>query len=314
VAAPVLEDAYLAYEVRLLSAADRTGSTAATAAPFSDVGSHRIYFLEITAIQLRQDIADGIHQIRWRSLPVWRGHAPSMVAEGRTEQRERQLGQIAYRKSYTADYRFPSSATVAFERDYEVDGMAVKELPPDPVDQVEVDNDRARWPCFFPSSVGMITAWAQDGRPVIMPCGSTTVVSRHPLVISPCVSYSAINERYALRASFDIIAQSGRFGCGVPFFDRKVLDAIAYLGNVSSRQDRDKFVNGGLTPIALGQTPVSAELPVHFDCRLVGHRDLGTHRMLFGEVERIFLRRDLTAQAPLEWCPIAEVVERAAVG
>jgi hypothetical protein len=33
--------------------------------------------------------------------------------------------------------------------------------------------------------------------------------------------------------------------------------------------------------------------------------------MLFGEVERIYVRRDLTAETPLEWCPIAEVTERA---
>src|SRR4029077_17992196 len=113
-------------------------------------------------------------------------------------------------------------------------------------DQVEVDNDRARWPCFFPSSAGMITSWCEDGTPNVMPCGSTTIVSRNPLVIAPCISYARINDRYAARASLELIRKGGRFRCGVPFINDVVVDAMRYAGKVSITLDRDKVANAGL--------------------------------------------------------------------
>jgi flavin reductase (DIM6/NTAB) family NADH-FMN oxidoreductase RutF len=184
---------------------------------------------------------------------------------------------------------------------------AFKRLPPDPSAQVEVDNDRARWPCFFPSPVGMISTWDDDGRPNLMPCGSTTVVSRQPLVIAPCISYSPINARYAPRATLDYIRRRGRFGCGVAFDAPGVLDAIAYLGNVSSRRDADKLTHAGLELADLGETPCASLFPIHYDCRVVGEVALGTHVMVLGEVERIFARDDLETAAPLVWRPWADV-------
>jgi len=312
--APVLAPAYLAYEGRLVGPGRDFEGEAVNPQPYLDIGSHRVYLLEIEAIQLRNEIAEGRQQIRWRSLPVWLGHhlSPAMAAtadNGRDAAMESRLASLAYRKTYTPDYRFPSSTTVAFEADYSRDGMAVKLLPPTPEQQVEVDNDRARWPCFFPSSVGMITTWGPGGRPTMMPCGSTTILSRQPLVVTPCISYSRINERYAPRATLEFIRAAGSFGCGVPCLDDRVLNALGYLGNVSDRQDPAKFANSGLTPIRLGDTPAAAELPIHFDCRVTGSVKLGTHVMFFGEVTRIFVRRDLTPSTPLQWCPIAEVVD-----
>src|SRR5262249_58077533 len=109
--------------------------------------------------------------------------------------------------------------------------------PPLAEDQVEVDNNRARWPCFFPSSVGLITVRGRDGRVGGMSCGSTTILARHPLTVAICVSYARINERYAPRGSLDLLDAAGRFGCGVPLYRSDVLSAITYLGNVSHRND-----------------------------------------------------------------------------
>ena len=55
-------------------------------------------------------------------------------------------------QAYNPNYAFPAASTIAFESDDMRNGMAIKHLPPLPQDQVEVDNVRARWPCFFPSS------------------------------------------------------------------------------------------------------------------------------------------------------------------
>lgn len=303
---PVLEDAFLVYEARLARPSRDAFGEPVLERPVLDVGSHRIVFLEITAIQLDREIAAGRRRIRWRSLPAWQPRHGGCGA-GDPAARAAVLGGVGYRKGYTADYAFPSAGTVAFEADAVVGGMAVRTLPPSPEGQVEVDNDRARWPCFFPSSVGMITSRAADGRVNVMPCGSTTVVSRHPLTIAACLSYSPINERYAPRASLDTILATGRFGCGVPYGDPALQEAIGYLGNVSIRRDPDKVANAGLTLAPVGASPVLEALPVHFDCRVVGRHKLGTHVMLLGEVERVLVREDVTADTPLLWCPWADV-------
>ena len=185
--------------------------------------------------------------------------------------------------------------------------MAVKHLPPEAADQLEIDNDRARWPCFFPSSVGMITTWAADDRPNLMPCGSTTVLSRDPLVITPCVGYAAINERYAPRLTLELIRKNRTFGCGVPFISERVIAAIKYAGNVSLQTAGDKVARAGLAVAAGGPAPVLTDLPVHFDCEVLDEVRLGTHVMFLGAVTRIRVRPDVSAANPLEWCPWADV-------
>ena len=296
---PVFDEAYLVYEGRLVQPAQDFESRPIFAAPWQDVGSHRIYFLEITAVQLRRDIALGQSQICWTSLPAWR---PERMPSGAT-QRETGAPRAAYQKSFTPHYRFPAATTVAFEADEFVSGRAVRHLPHETAKQVERDNDRARWPCFFPSSVGMITTETTDGRPNLMPCGSTTIVSRHPLVIAPCVSYAAINARYAPRATLEQIRRTGRFGCGVPYISDNVLEAIRYAGNISWQADPDKIRTAGLTVDPQSATPRLLELPIHFDCEVRGEVRLGTHSMFLGEVRRISVREDVSSERPLQWNP-----------
>jgi flavin reductase (DIM6/NTAB) family NADH-FMN oxidoreductase RutF len=268
-----------------------------------DVGSHRIYFLEINAIQLRQDIATGRSQIRWRALPAWQPTIEDPVADLERSP----IKSDRYQKGYTPNYSFPAPNTIAFEHDDVRDGMAIKHLPPLPKDQVEVDNDRARWPSFFPSSCGMITSWGFDGTPNLMPCGSTTIVSRHPLIISPCVSYAKINDRYAPRVTLDIIRKTGKFGCGVPYISETIINAMKYAGNNSLAHDPNKILNSGLHVEHSEYGPVLKEMPVHFDCEVTGEIRLGTHIMFLGEVKRIRVRADVTPENPLEWCPWATV-------
>ena len=303
--APVLAGAYMVYEARLVQPGKDFEGRAIHAQPWKDVGSHRVYFLEIKAIQLREDIARGRSQIRWRALPAWQPQQPLQPAvsdDGQSPQDAR------YQKGYSPEYAFPSSSTTAFAGDESIAGMAVKRLSPLPQDQVEVDNDKARWPCFFPSSCGMITTWAAPGVPNVMPCGSTTIVSRHPLVIAACVSYARINVRYAPRATLDILQRTGQFGCGVPFLNETVIKAIRMTGNISIETDPRKVAHAGLAiePVTDG-APVLTALPVHFDCRIVDQVRLGTHIMFLGEVSRIRVRSDVTPQNPLEWCPWADV-------
>lgn len=304
VAAPVLNNAYLVYEGNLVSPGKDFSGNPIFEKPWVDVGSHRIYFIEITAIQLRADIAEGKSQIYWEGLPDWSGDFQMPSPAGVTPKdglAER------YQKGYTPRYKFPAANTVAFESDDTAHGMAVKHLAPLPEDQVEVDNDRARWPCFFPSPLGMITAWDESGKANLMPCGSTTIISRHPLIIAPCVSYSAINERYAPRASLEIIRSAGAFGCGVGFINDDLTNAIRYSGTTSFSDDSDKVANAGLHISQRGKAPQIDDLPIHFECDLVGEIRLGTHIMFLGEVKSILVRDDLNAENPMTWCPWADV-------
>ncbi|MGE4162083.1 MAG: flavin reductase family protein [Vicinamibacterales bacterium] len=299
----VLRDAYLVYEGRLARPGTSIDGAAIYPRPWLDVGSHRVYFLEVAAIQLDSAVAQGARQIAWGSLPRWTPTAP--VTSPAFD--PALLGHQRYVKSYTPDYRFPAAGTVAFEADATEDGLAVRHLAPLGADQVVVDNERARWPCFFPSSAGMLTAWTAEGGATAMPCGSTAVVSRLPLTFAVCISNSSINERYATRASLAQVRAAGRFGVGVPHASPRVVDAIGYLGNISYRTDPDKVRHAGLTAMPGGPSPVLAELPVHFDCRVAGEVTLGTHVMVLGEVDRVHVRRDVGPSAPLAWQPWASL-------
>ncbi len=300
---PWLAPAYLVYEAALVRPQRDFDGNLVCQSPWEDVGSHRIYFLEITAIQLRHDIATNKSKICWQALPSW---SPKISSVGSKSASTSGRGD-RYQKGYNPNYTFPSSDTIAFDFDEVKNGMAIKHLPPLPEDQVEVDNDRARWPCFFPSSCGLITTWADDGAPNLMPCGSTTIVSRHPFVVAPCISYAKINERYAARKTLDFIRREGRFGCGVPFLSDSIVNAIKYSGNNSFVDDPEKINNSGLNVEDSKYAPVISDVPVHFSCKVIGEKWLGTHIMFFGEVEQIRVRADVTPENPLVWHPWAAV-------
>lgn len=302
--APIFNDAYMVYEARLVKSGKDLEGREIYPEPWIDAGSHRIYFLEINAIQLRSDIAEGRSRIAWRSLPHWQPklniHSPELTTE--------RIVKSRYQKEYTPYYLFPSSGTIAFDVDRIEDSMAIKFMPPSIENQIKIDNDAARWPCFFPSTVGMITSYRDDGQPNLMPCSSTSILGRYPLTIAACICYADINERYSPRASLKIIRQSGKFGCGVPFIDETVVNAIKYAGSVSIFDDLNKIAHSGLAVEKGNHAPILSALPIHFDCKVIKEVRLGTHIMFLGEVIRILIRRDITSDNPLEWYPWPDVI------
>jgi flavin reductase (DIM6/NTAB) family NADH-FMN oxidoreductase RutF len=302
--APVFEPAYLIYECRLVKPCRDFDGMPIYPSPWTDCGSHRIYYLEIETISLREEIASGPRALWWRSLPVWRDGPAAMRHSRTNDRRQETLSRTGFVKNYSPDYVFPGPGTIAFAADEHRDGFAIKHLPT-VGSRIEIDNDQSRWPCFFPSSLGMITVEDRDGTLGGLACGSTTVISRHPIAVAICVSYARINERYAPRASLDLLHRADRFGCGVPIYRADVLDAITYLGNVSRRLDADKVASCGLTVRRLGATIGFDELPAHYGCRIVERIRLGTHLMIIGEVEELLVRPELAPDRPLEWCPWA---------
>jgi hypothetical protein len=170
--------------------------------------------LVICGISLREEIASGAMPLWWRSLPTWRGGDAATPSDEAANHRSKVLTRKSFVKAYSPDHAFPRSGTVAFEPDEQREGFAIKHLPPLP------KGDQARWPCFFPSSLGMITVQDRNGALGGLSWGSTAVVSRHPVTVAICVSYAPINERYAPRASLALLEHAERFGCGVPIIAR----------------------------------------------------------------------------------------------
>ena len=299
---PILSSAYMAYESSFVKPQKDCNGQQIHEKPYIDAGSHRIYFMEINAIQLREDIASGKNQIHWRSLPSWNPSLNRRIARARMIP-----DPSRYQKGYTPYYSFPARNTVAFESDIFENGYAIKLLPPLLENQVEVDNDRARWPCFYPSSVAMISSWAYGGKPNVMPCGSTTIVSRHPFIVAAGICYSPINERYAARASLEFIRKTGWFGCGVPYIHDSIIEAITFAGNNSFRDNPDKVFHSGFEVGNEKRAPVLLAMPIHFECAVVGEVRLGTHVLFLGEVKRIRVRADVSTENALEWFPFADV-------
>jgi flavin reductase (DIM6/NTAB) family NADH-FMN oxidoreductase RutF len=255
----------------------------------------------VNCIQLRQDIADGRQQIAWNSLAEW---APSRATRRGANADQSAIDRMAYVKPFTPYYKFPAANTVAFEYEGVADGMAYKHFPPFTRSQVDdIDNDKTRWPCFFPSSLGMITSRSAEGRPNLMPCGSTTVISRSPLVFSPAVTYGGINDRYRSRHTLHNIRAHNSFGVGLATVNEEMLNAIRYAGNVSATDDPEKLRNTGLWFDEGEHDPILRLCPVHFDCAVVGEVKLGTHSMFLGEVRRILVRSDVSAENAISWNP-----------
>jgi len=268
------------------------------------MGSHRIYFIEIDAIQLRKDITEKHNQIAWKSLPSWQ---PKMRFDLMTDKiiHKDKVGIIKkYIKPFTPFYRFPVEQTADFLLDYDKNGMSVKHIK----SKIEFDNDLSRYPCFYPSSIGMITSRTEDGIPNVIPCGSTTVISRNPLVIGVAIGYADINDRYSPRASLDIIRKSKKFGCGVPFINDMVLNAIAYSGNVSLKDDKQKLIHSGLQIDQDSHVPILQDLPINFECNVIKEIKLGTHVLFLGEVRKIYSRVDLDKDNSIKWFPWADIV------
>lgn len=294
-------EAFLVYRGKLVPPLKDFDGEKIFSSPFLKVGSHTLCFFEIEEILLDHKIANCADRINWRSLPEWKNFTPKF-------QEQTILSPSKAIKGYSSYYQFPSSNTVSFEFDEVRHEMAVKRLSRLPTSTQVVDNDKARWPCFFPSSVGLVTLDNGNSAPSLMPCGSTTMVARSPLTIAICVSYAKINARYAPRASLAELRRSGRFGCGVPYVNPEIENAIRYCGNVSVKDDPEKALKVGMTwAKGKNESYRPEQLPVFFECDIVGEHRLGTHFMFLGEVKGIYVNKSVSRENPLEWFPFAAV-------
>src|SRR5271169_2501120 len=71
--APVFKDAYLVYEAQFVRPQNDFTGMPIFESYSRDLGSHKVYFFEITTIQIEKSIAEGEKKIHWCSLPFWEG-------------------------------------------------------------------------------------------------------------------------------------------------------------------------------------------------------------------------------------------------
>jgi hypothetical protein len=108
---PVFDDAYLVYQCRLAEPRRDFDGAPIYADPWTDIGSHRVYFLEIESIALDENIASGRAPLHWRSLPVWRGAPrrhrsdPALAAR-----RQETLSRGALSRLISPTMSFPAAA------------------------------------------------------------------------------------------------------------------------------------------------------------------------------------------------------------
>jgi flavin reductase (DIM6/NTAB) family NADH-FMN oxidoreductase RutF len=164
-----------------------------------------------------------------------------------------------------------------------------------------------------------------------------SIVNRFPYVVAPSYCREPLSSPHYVRRTFmDVLEASGRVALQF-LMPGESLDALmTAIANVPEDRPADRFAaaglathdappifdesylvyqcrlsrpshpgkveNCGLTPARMGGSTGLAELPVHYDCRIVESKRLGTHVLVLGEVENMFMHRDVTPNKPLEWC------------
>lgn len=300
----VIETAYVAYDVEsAVPHQDMYGNLVNQTFEHA-VGSHALFLMEVRRILLLSNIAAGRQRVLWRSLASWQ--TDMLWGEGIATET-----QGKYTKGYTTKYFFPDPGARPYDGREEFHEYSVLAIERANASAPEMDPDKARWPCFFPSSVGMISTRGIDGIDNVTPCGSTAVVGRFPLTFSVCMAYAEFNERYTKRGCITALEETGKFGCGVPFDSPEMVRVIRHLGNTSIQDFPDKVKRSGATLAdenIAGVVPVIRQLPVHFDFSIISQIKMGSHIMFLGRVERILVRRKVMPKNPIVWSPWAQIV------
>lgn len=123
----------------------------------------------------------------------------------------------------------------------------------------------------YATGVTVVTALADDGRPVGVTANSFTSVSLEPPLVLWCLSHDA--------GCFSAFQAADRFAVNVLSAQQH------YLSRQFSTPANDKFTGVELVADESG-LPVLEGALAHFVCRVVQQFDAGDHEVILGEVER----------------------------
>ncbi len=131
---------------------------------------------------------------------------------------------------------------------------------------------------IFPTPAGLVTTIDRNGNPNIITLGEIYNLSiRKPVIVGLGIA----PQRY----SHQLLCQCREFVVNLP--TSALLDKVLACGNVSGRDERDKFAMAGLTPLPAQKVkpPLIAECPINLECRLLDDPErIGDHDLFKGEL------------------------------
>jgi flavin reductase (DIM6/NTAB) family NADH-FMN oxidoreductase RutF len=131
---------------------------------------------------------------------------------------------------------------------------------------------------IYPTPAGLVTTVDRDGNPNIITLGEIYNLSICKPVI---IGIGIAPQRY----SHQLLCQCREFVVNLP--TSALLDKVLACGNVSGRDERDKFKMADLTPLPAQKVkpPLIAECPMNLECRLLDDPErIGDHDLFKGEV------------------------------
>lgn len=146
-------------------------------------------------------------------------------------------------------------------------------------------------PLLFPMPTPIVAA-AHDGETGLMTVAWIGMVSGTP----PTIGMAIRDTRNTLR----LIEASGEFTVNVP---RVGMEAAVDFCGIVSGNGTDKFAAAGLTPAAASivGAPLVAECPFNIECRVVGVHEMGSYRLVLGEIVETHADEDvLTADGKVD--------------
>jgi len=132
---------------------------------------------------------------------------------------------------------------------------------------------------FYPHPV--ILAGANvDGKPNFSTYAFCGIVNGRP----PMVSVSFQHHRHTLKG----LKQTGTFSVNIPSVD--VVREVDFCGIESGRQtDKVARCNFDVFYGRLENAPMVGQCPVNMECQVVSITDLGSHEMVVGQIEEVYV-------------------------
>ena len=195
--------------------------------------SHHLLFLNINTIFINNFLKN--RKIIWQSLPKYKENFKFYFNI---------LEKKKYYKGFTDNYNYKINLkNINYLNKNKINNFIKIKLKQFKIKEIKkLSSEQSKWPIFFPSSVGMIGSIDKKKQINIMPCGSTTVVNRHPFQIATAISHLDNNIRYRKRFSLKKILTNKKISLGIPYSNSKIVNMINYMGNVSKYDLKIKLI------------------------------------------------------------------------
>jgi len=208
-------------------------------------------------------------------------------------------------KSYNPVYVYPTEKTGFFEGQ-PTGPKLVKEL-----NGLSHEEYGGWWPSFFPSTIGFLVTG--DGQKTnVMTISCLAVVNAYPFMIGMPISAGGRSSRVdGPRYSLELLQENGEYTINIGHIDPEITKKAIICGSTSGRDGTDKMAKAGFTPLpsrCVGP-PIIQECALNFECRLHSQTLLGTHYWIIGQVEAVYLDKEVAqGRSQFVWRSMPEMI------